>query len=249
MERGQFTFYRSYYEALLLLPAEDRDAVFMAICAYALNGEAQTLDGVPSAIFSLIKPTLDNGRKKAEKRKNTGETRDGDCQPAGGTKCDYHAPSAEQTCNEGEYEKESEREYKRENEKESEDEVENEKDSYIVHTTTTSAQARESDRFSDFWSQYPKKQNQPAAKAAWDEVCKDKDTAAQILEGLSAWKRSSDWAKEGGRYIPQAAKFLKDSRWTRPPRGETGTNGAGRQLDDEEKAAIARMLKEAANGE
>jgi len=65
MERAQFTFYRSYYEAIQELPKKDQTAVLLAICAYALDNKAPELSGTSSAIFRLIRPTLDAGRKKA----------------------------------------------------------------------------------------------------------------------------------------------------------------------------------------
>lgn len=73
-ERGQFTFYRSYYEAIKQLPKEDQADIMMAICAYALDETMPDLDGVPSAIFTLIKPTLDSGRKKANNRRRDNTT-------------------------------------------------------------------------------------------------------------------------------------------------------------------------------
>lgn len=73
MERGQFTFYRSYYEAIKQLKKADQAAVLMAICAYALDEEMPGLTGTPAAIFALIKPTLDASRKKAASGKAGGK--------------------------------------------------------------------------------------------------------------------------------------------------------------------------------
>lgn len=76
MERNQFTWYRSYYEAMKTLPAEDFKATVLAICDYALNETLPQLDGVPNAIFTLVRPTLDSGRNKAANRRNKpGQTR------------------------------------------------------------------------------------------------------------------------------------------------------------------------------
>lgn len=66
--RDQFTFYRSYYEALKALPKKDQVGVVLAICAYALDEEEPELSGVPLSVFTLIKPTLDTGRNKARNR-------------------------------------------------------------------------------------------------------------------------------------------------------------------------------------
>ena len=112
MERGQFTFYRSYYEAVKHLNKSDRAAVLMAICAYALDEELPSLSGTPAAIFALVKPTLDTSRKKAESGKRGGE----------------HEANGKQTASKPQTNsKQTVRE--KEKEKEGENEIENEDDS------------------------------------------------------------------------------------------------------------------------
>lgn len=64
--RSQFTFYRSFWEAIQELPIKAKTEVICAICAYALDGEETPLSGTSKAIFMLIKPTLDASAKKAE---------------------------------------------------------------------------------------------------------------------------------------------------------------------------------------
>ena len=73
MERKQFTFYRSYFEAVSNLPKSAQTAVLLAICDYALNEKAPKLTGAASAVFSLIKPTLDTSRRRAELGVNYGK--------------------------------------------------------------------------------------------------------------------------------------------------------------------------------
>ena len=74
MERKQFTWYRSYYDALKELPAEEFRDIVLAVCAYALDGEEPELSGVARAIFTLIRPTLEVGRSRAENRIRTEQT-------------------------------------------------------------------------------------------------------------------------------------------------------------------------------
>ena len=74
MERKQFTWYRSYYDALKELPEEEFRAIVLAVCAYALDGEEPELSGVARAIFTLIRPTLEVGRSKAENRSRAEQT-------------------------------------------------------------------------------------------------------------------------------------------------------------------------------
>jgi len=114
MERGQFTFYRSYYEALRQLPKKDREPALMAICAYALDGEEPELSSTPAVIFSLIRPTLDAGRRKAESGKQGGtKTKANGKQSESKTKA-----NAKQTGREKEREKEEEGEKEKEKENE-----------------------------------------------------------------------------------------------------------------------------------
>lgn len=65
--RNQFTFYKSYYDAIQELPKRDQSALILAICAYAIyETPPKGLSIAASTAFKLIKPTLDSGRRKAE---------------------------------------------------------------------------------------------------------------------------------------------------------------------------------------
>lgn len=65
--RKQFTFYRSYYEALKELPKKYRLGLLEAVIAYGLDGvEPKNLDQRQKVPFLLIKPTLDAAWKKAQ---------------------------------------------------------------------------------------------------------------------------------------------------------------------------------------
>ena len=65
--RNQFTFYRSYYDAIQELSKKDQSALILAVCAYAIYETLpKGLSNAASTAFKLIKPTLDSGRKKAE---------------------------------------------------------------------------------------------------------------------------------------------------------------------------------------
>ena len=65
--RNQFTFYRSYYDAIQALSKRDQSSLILAICAYAIyETPPKGLSNAASTAFKLIQPTLDSGRKKAE---------------------------------------------------------------------------------------------------------------------------------------------------------------------------------------
>lgn len=82
MERDSFIFYRSFYEAIMCINNEDKIEVYEAICNYSLNGiETEFNSKTAKAIFTLIKPNIDNatnrykasvenGKKGGRPRKN-----------------------------------------------------------------------------------------------------------------------------------------------------------------------------------
>lgn len=72
MERDQFTFYRSFWEALKVLPKKDQLPFVTAICTYVFEGESKSLTGQASASFLLVKPILDKASKKAANGKRGG---------------------------------------------------------------------------------------------------------------------------------------------------------------------------------
>ena len=72
-ERSQFTFYRSFWEAVKGLPKKDRLPILESIIEYALDGKAPSgLSQSQSAFFLLVKPNLDASRKKAASGKQGG---------------------------------------------------------------------------------------------------------------------------------------------------------------------------------
>ena len=72
MNREQFTFYRSFWDALRVLPKKEQLSFALALCAYALDGEELPLSGAAAASFVLAKPVLDTARRKAEGGKQGG---------------------------------------------------------------------------------------------------------------------------------------------------------------------------------
>lgn len=112
MERNQFTFYRSYRDALRALPPKEFKAAVLAICDYALDEVEPDLTGIPNSVFILIRPTLDSGRIKAANRAKKTGTNAEQTQNEKKTK-------SKQTRKEKEGEKEGEGEKEREKENDS----------------------------------------------------------------------------------------------------------------------------------
>lgn len=128
MERKQFTWYRSYYDALKEIPAEEFRAIVLAVCAYALDGEEPELSGVARAIFTLIRPTLEVGRSKAENRSRAEQTSLSAEQT--GNRPEQTKNKPEQTQNKRKQTDNKPEQTRKEKEKEKEREQESENDSY-----------------------------------------------------------------------------------------------------------------------
>ena len=66
MERKQFTFYRSFYEAMSEMNMAARGRAVTILCEYALQGEEpEQLKGALKMYWNLVQPTLRSSRKKA----------------------------------------------------------------------------------------------------------------------------------------------------------------------------------------
>ena len=192
--RGQFTFYRSFWEAIKGLPKKDRLPILEAIISYALDGDSP--DGLNTsqlAFFSLVKPNLDASRKKAANGKQ------------GGSKTKANGKQSER-----------EKENEIENEKENEIEIEIEGENDREQTQSTGS------LFEEFWKRYPDKRDKEAALLEWNAIAPSPEMAEQILDSLDEWKISSQWCDQDGAFIPMAKNWLQKGYWAiTPPSGKT----------------------------
>lgn len=94
------------------------------------------------------------------------------------------------------------------------DRIEEDKDTL----TLTGSSVCASD-FERFWSAYPKKRNKETARKAFKKL---KGVSIDVLlEAIEKQKRSQDWLKDGGQYIPYPATWLNGGAWENE---ETETN-------------------------
>lgn len=232
MERGQFTFYKSFYESICRIRRkQDKADAYDAICRYALFGEAPDPEKIPDIVavaFINAKPNLDSSRKKAASGKKGGESKQpGSNLEANGSKPEANASKRKQTP--------SEKEIEKENEKEIEIEGENDKRS--------SAPLPDSD-FEAFWAAYPRQYGREKALSMWREKTAGVPLS-DILSALDRWKACSQWTEDGGRYIPKAVSWLEDEYWKSPPTlPKKAPCGACGELGEAELEAIQQLMRE-----
>ena len=214
-KRQQFTFYRSYFEALKELPQELRLGALEAVICYALDAvEPQGLSPMQRMAFLLIKPTLDTGRKKA--LAGTKGAKVTNSKKAAGTA----------NCRQSHGKKENE------NEVEAEGEIEKEKELEIEDECLWQG-------FEKFWEMYPLKLGKDQAWEAWQQLRPDGDEACRVLY---QWNNSQRWAREGGRFIPNPVKFLEERYFQQPP--PEIPRGATSMMGQAELEAISQIMQE-----
>lgn len=67
--------------------------------------------------------------------------------------------------------------------------------------------------FEQFWSAYPRKVNKQGAKKAFLRIPKLLSQFTQIMAGLENQKRSKQWKKDNGVFIPHPTTWINQERW------------------------------------
>jgi hypothetical protein len=67
--------------------------------------------------------------------------------------------------------------------------------------------------FDQFWSAYPKKRAKQAGVRVWLKLNPSPELIQTILTALDKHKKSEDWKKENGKFIPYPATWLNEGRW------------------------------------
>lgn len=102
----------------------------------------------------------------------------------------------------------------------------------------------DADRFARFWAAYPKHKAKATAERAWAKIAPDDALLDMILSAIEWQRKTPDWLKDKGEYIPHPSTYLNNRRWEdeRP-----GNHNGTRPVEQEDDVAIAlRMLKEGA---
>jgi hypothetical protein len=71
--------------------------------------------------------------------------------------------------------------------------------------------------FNAFWAAYPRKSQRDDAMRAWSALHPDTSLIERIVHAVLEQRTWPAWMREGGRFIPNPAKWLADHRWTDEP--------------------------------
>lgn len=77
----------------------------------------------------------------------------------------------------------------------------------------------EPDGFTAFWFAYPRKTGKGNARKVWKKLKPSKALQQKILTALEQQKKSQQWTKDNGKFIPLPATWLNQERWDDEPDG------------------------------
>ncbi|MGN1370621.1 MAG: phage replisome organizer N-terminal domain-containing protein [Aristaeellaceae bacterium] len=68
-------------------------------------------------------------------------------------------------------------------------------------------------RFERFWEAYPRKVGKGAAEKSFSKIKPSEELTDIMIKAVEAAKRSPQWMKDGGQFIPHPATWLNQKRW------------------------------------
>ena len=183
-EPTSFTFHRSYAELIWRIKDPVKEGRFIeTLTRYAFQHVTPSEDDPNFNYFILIRPIIDKGMERAESGSR------------GGKAAKHRKGSLEASFGTDESEKDKEKDKEQEEDKDKDVES----------------------MFAEFWSAYPRKDAKKSAHKVFLRILNDSDDPralhAQILNAIALAKRSHQWQKDDGDFIPLPATWLNQERW------------------------------------
>lgn len=93
--------------------------------------------------------------------------------------------------------------------------TENTTENNNICATETCAQEPKTldERFDKFWKAYPKRKDKKRAYKVFMKIKPDNELLQQMLDCIEREKKSLDWLKDNGQYIPYPSSWLNGERW------------------------------------
>ena len=67
--------------------------------------------------------------------------------------------------------------------------------------------------FDTFWQAYPKRMAKGDARKAWKQTESYRPSIADVLKAIAAQRKSAQWMRDDGQYVPYPATWLRAERW------------------------------------
>jgi len=69
------------------------------------------------------------------------------------------------------------------------------------------------EKFETFWKEYPVKKAKSVAIKSWNKLKIDNDLFLIIMTAVKNHKKSIQWVKDNGQFIPMPSTWLNQRRW------------------------------------
>ena len=221
--KGSFVLYFDYRKHLDFLTDEECGRLFKALLDYGETKKQPELEGAALMAFSFIACQMD---RDAEKYAETCRKRSESGKKGGRPKANASDGKAKKA--NGFSEKQSEA---KKADNDTDNDTDNDNNTPSIPQGGTDAQER---RFAEFWAEYPKKVGKQAARTSWKRIKPDAKLHERIMQAVATAKKSEQWNREGGRFVPNPSTWLNQGRWddeltpantTQERKGQThGTN-------------------------
>ena len=225
-----FIMYYDYRQHLALLKDEERGKLLMALLDYGENGSEPELEGAPLMAFSFIRAQMDRDTEKyvktCEKRSQAGKQGGRPPKPK-------EEPEKQEKPKKANAFSEKQSKAKK-GDTETDTDTDTETDTVTDTDTFTGIYppsnpprgkrgakkkqdaeklTAQEKRFAEFWDLYPKKVGKKAAHNAWMKLKPDTELFAHIMQAVRNAKKSEQWNRESGRFIPNPSTWINQGRW------------------------------------
>lgn len=243
-----FVLYYDYREHLTLLSDEERGKLLMALLNYGESHEEPNLDGAALMAFSFIRSQMDRDAEKyaktCEKRKEAGKQggRPSKAKAAEeGEKKTLTPPKKQTKAKKANAFSENQNEAKKADTDTNKDtDTDTDTDIIIPPNPPRGTQSDiQEKRFNEFWSEYPKKIGKKAAQNAWKKLKPDATLFDRIMQAVRTAKKSEQWKRENGRFIPNPSTWLNQGRWD-DELTPTSSSSASYDIEEYEKRTLER---------
>ena len=186
-----FCAYHSYLKSMRNLSDAECGRLFRALLQYSAGDKSINLQGRESIAFDFITEQIDRD------------------QAAYNEKCERNRENARKRSQTNV--SDGKRSVTVADKKEKEKEKEKEKNTPLIPPRGEGGGVEAA--FQKFWSVYPKKRNKADALKAFRSVIKSGVSLDALLSAVEAQRKTPQWTKDGGQYIPYPATWLNRGAW------------------------------------
>lgn len=181
--------YFNYREPLNNLSMSERGELLTALLDYGKDGIIPDFSGGLKMLFDCIKPTIDSDIEKYIEK--CGKYRDNRIK--GLSNNDNDGQQSITTDNDGQQSSLNK----------------------IKENKINKNKIKENNNllFVQFWDKYPKKKGKQSAEKAFQKIAPDEALFKTMLNAIEEQKKSAEWQKDNGQYIPHPATWLNGRRW------------------------------------